>query len=311
MIDYIINNKEWIFSGVGVLISIKVFSFFKNSFFVKVIDSKMQDLELELSQKKHPLKANRVKNDINSIVTETKKVSERFCKVLQIMNENRASCLRFTIARLAEIMNLEKISKLENIFIGKQEPSFQFIEKFSKTFGVNERWLIEGIGTPFSNNLQTKLYPMDYFEMIKNIKPDRIYFVKENSNRSPAFILLKISEWKYLTLRRTWHISDEVGATGQAQLYSFYSLVKKLRNERETYINCNGLILGGEDFNLLLSGQVFPGKFVDIGFTEKPWWDDLTDINHSYPISSSYEEWYGESFIKAQKIVKSHIEYRL
>ncbi|MFT4694257.1 MAG: hypothetical protein ACI8TE_001168 [Francisella sp.] len=152
---------------------------------------------------------------------------------------------------------------------------------------------------------------MDYFDMIKEVKPDRVYFVKENTSTSSAFILLRISKWKYLILDRAWHISDEVGATGQAQLYSFYSLVKKLCAERELYINCNGLILEKEEFSLLLNGEIFPGKFVDIGFTENPWWDDLTDIYNNYPITSHYEVWYGKSFIKAQEIIRSCIKYQL
>lgn len=293
-----LENISWIFSGIGVKVG---------SYLLK----KKDNSNIEDQQKLEKYNKNLHKEKLKKELTEVQKLSKRFQLVLNLMNENRASCLKFTIAKLAEIMNLQRISELEDILIGRQEPDFQFIEKFSKTFGVNKRWLVEGIGTPFSNDFQTKLYPTDYFEMIEEIKPDRIYFVKENSRTSPAFILLRVSKWKYLILHRTWHISDEVGATGQAQLYSFYCLIKKLYNQKDLYINCNGLILEKEEFNLLLGGEVFPGKFVDIGFTENPWWDDLVDIYHNYPISTSYENWYGKSFIKAQQIVKSYIEHRL
>jgi len=293
------ENKEWLFSGAGVAVITVIISI--------VLKRKSQDLPKSSQQ---PVLKNEESPDLPIIVpaelTEVEKVAKRFRTILELMNEGR-NYSKFTIPQLAQIMKLHKISELENVFTGKTEPSFSFIEDFSKTFGINKTWLTEGKEYPYSNELPSQSDPMDYLPIIEESKPEGIYFVRENSDTAPAFIILKVSKWKYLVLDRTWHISDQVGAGGQRQLFSFYSLVVALRDKKGMHTSCWGLTLNKDEFNTLLCGQSFPGKYIDTGFTEDPWWDDLTDINHKYPIAENYEQWHGKSFIKAQEIIKWYL----
>ena len=295
MLNYIIENKEWLFSGVGVVVITFVLSFlFKH----KSESKKSDSTDFKQNIVKKPTQVEEIKEE-----TEVAKVAKRFRKTLDLMNEGR-NYSEFTIPQLAQIMKLHKISELENVFTGKEEPSFEFIDHFSNTFGVRKLWLIEGKSTPFSNDLVSHSDPMGYLPTITSLNPEGIYFVRERTSTSAAFILLKLTKWKYLILGRTWHISDEVGGGGQRQLLSFYELIKELRDKRKLYTKCWGLTLNKKDFSALLNGEVFPGSHLDVGFFEDSWWDDLTDINHGYPIAESYEQWYGKSFIKAQEIIK-------
>lgn len=302
MIEFINSNKEWLFSGVGV-------------FFLGIIGSiifKIQKGTLigPNSEAVLPPESNNQidQNEaIESEETEVEKISKRFHTILELMNEDR-SYSQFTIPQLAQIMKLHKVSELENVFIGQDEPTFQFINDFCETFGVNKNWLTEGKEHPFSNNDQTKSNPLCYFENIESINPKGIYFIRANTDTAQTFILLKISNWKYKILHRTWHISGHVGAGGRSQLLSFYMLINKLRGEKDFYMRCGGLTLEENDFNALNLGNKFPGKFIDTGRSEDPWWDDLTDINHRYPIAENYEFWHGKSFIKAQEIIKWQLE---
>lgn len=294
MISWIIENKEWLFSGIGLL-------FF--SFIVGLLRSK---------NVVH-YKANPIFEDVTEGLyfayssresTEVKKVAKRFQAILKLMNEDRETS-KHTIADLAEIMELEKISDLESIFEGRNEPSFSFIKHFSEIFGVSKEWLTKGRGSPYSNDLPFYSDPMDYLALIDELNPDSIYFIRENSVAAPAFILLKMSNLKFLIINRTWHISSVVGAGGQRQLLSFYNLIVELRDNRKLHTKCWGLTLNYREFRSLLEGEIFPGKYTDIGFHEDQWWDDLTDINHNYAaISKNYRKWYGESFISAQSIIK-------
>lgn len=301
MLDYILENKEWLFSGVGVVIVTFLLSTLFRS---KNQDKKIDSTDIPPISTQSIPHIKEIKED-----TEVEKVAKRFKETLDLMNGGR-DYSKFTIPQLAQIMKLHKISELENVFTGREEPTFDFIEHYSNTFGINKQWLIEGKGSPYSNEFRTHSDPMGYLSEITELNPEGIYFIRENTDTAAVFILLKLTKWKYVIFDRTWHISDKVGAGGQRQLYSFYKLVKELRDNLHLYTKCWGLTLDKKEFSALLNGNVFPGSHFDIGFSEDPWWDDLTDINHSYPIAENYEKWHGKSFIKAQEIIKWQLAER-
>ena len=164
--------------------------------------------------------------------------------------------------------------------------------------------MTKGIGSPFSNNDLIKHEPLDYFEEIEKIKPLRIYFIRAMTNKTEAFILLKVTDYKFKIFQKTWHISDYVGGGGRLQLLSFYRLINKLRDEGLHSI-CYGRALESEAFVSLFSGDVFPGNCVNV--KEDPWWDDITDIYYDNSAAEKYERWYGKSFIRAQEIIRSQL----
>ena len=246
------------------------------------------------------------KEEPTSEETEVEKISRRFRTVLDLMNEDRYGP-KFNVPQLADIMKLDKVSKLENIFIGKKEPALQFMDRFCDAFGVNKTWLLEGKRSPFSNDYHPEAEPLLCFEDIQHFEPQYIYFIRENTDTAPAFIVLQLSDWKYKILHRTWHISDHVGAGGEAALLSFYYLVNKLRDEG-CYSKCRGRTLEKDDFRALLHGKKFPGKFTETTGPGAHWWDDLTDIDHRYPIAVHYPGMYGDSYIKAQGIIKQKLK---
>lgn len=239
--------------------------------------------------------------------TEVEKLSKRFKTIIELMNQKRNECDKFTIAKISEILGLEKRSILENIVNGKNEPSFEFIKNFCDKFRVNYSWLNEGKGEPF--NISHDYYnPFDYLDDIIRMNPKKIYFIQEKSEVAVTFIMLEFSDWYYMVGTKTWHISSHVGASGRGQIYGLYCLIKALK-ENMFYAKCHGLILPVEEFSDILYGKKFPGSCL-IGRNNNPWWDDFTDIAHYCPIASEYEKWYGKSFIDAQKIVKYQIENR-
>ena len=120
--------------------------------------------------------------------------------------------------------------------------------------------------------------------------------------RRESGIVLKLTDWKYHTLPRYWPISTEVGSTGRHQIYSFYQLIVRLKNDR-FYRSYGGGTLAPPQFLRLFGGQVFPGALIDRLMTKSYWWDDFTDIIHEYPIATRYCELYGEEFVAAQRIV--------
>ena len=238
--------------------------------------------------------------------TEVEKVASRFRELLELMNVGNPYS-PYTIAKLAQLMKLHKIGELERVFNAQEEPSFEFIEHFCSTFGVNKDWLIHGQRTPYDNPAQTNFDPLAYYSEIEKENPNRIYFIMNNTEVGEVFILLELSDYKYKIFQRTWHVSSHVGGGGRRQIYGLYKLISKLKKNDHS-LKCGGRILEPETFENLLSGKVFPDSILSMPSRENPWWDDFTDIYGKYPISTNYEEWYGKGFVYAQSVVRGKLE---
>lgn len=301
MIDFILKNKEWLFSGAGVTAILVLRGWlFKlkrsRSGPVTTQPGPTSEVRVEVVQTQ-PLPAKNIQPD-----SEVASIVKRFNQVLDLLNERR-SYGKYTIAGLAQLMKLHSVGELECVFLGSQEPSFEFIDHFCATFGINRSWLIEGKEAPFSEYEGVHFDPLDYLYEIEALEPSRIYFIRSASELGEVFLLLKLSDCKYKIVSQIWHISDHVGAGGESQIFGMYQLIVKLKKSRLSTF-CGGRTLPEERFNELFSGKVFPGSVIDFPVQENPWWDDFVDVNHEYPISSNYESLYGKGFMVAQSIVR-------
>lgn len=303
MIDFILKNKEWLFSGAGVS-AILVFGAWllkrSRSEPNSAQPSPTSTVRVQVFQTQAlPAKDIHPNSEVASIV-------KRFNQVLDLLNEKRPYG-KYTIAGLAQLMKLHSVGELEGVFLGSQEPSFEFIDHFCATFGVNRNWLIEGKEAPFRESERTHYDPLDYLDEIEALAPNRLFFIRSASEVGEVFLLLKLSDYKYKIISRVWHISDHVGDGGQSQIFGMYRLILALRNSRLSS-TCGGRILPKDKFNDLLNGNVFPGSVIEFPAQENPWWDDFVDVHHKYPISSSYESWYGKGFMAAQSIVRRKLK---
>lgn len=306
MIDYILINKEWIFSGAGVSVIFLVGGWlFKLSKYstLPAQPSTLTSVPVEVVQMQ-PLFAKNIQPD-----SEVASIAKRFNQIIDLMNEKR-TYREYTIAGLAQLMKLHSVGELESIFIGSQEPSFELIDHFCTTFGVNKNWLIEGKERPFSNAERTHYDPLGYFNEITVLTLSRVYFIKSKSEVGEVFLLLKFSDYKYKIISRVWNISEHVGTGGQSQIYGMYRLILALQKSQLS-TSCGGRILSEDKFNNLHSGKVFPGSIIDFPMQENPWWNDFVDVDHKYLTSSSYETWYGKGFIAAQTTVRCKLKENL
>lgn len=295
MITWVIENKDWLFSGIGIIILTIVY----NLFFKKV---NYNDNNITVVVQHEDTKNK--DNSSEQIPTEVSLLKYRFNETLILLNED-TNQNEFTITKLAQILKIHKISELEDFFLGKAEPTIEFVKEYAYTFGINEEWLLEGKGEPFYNNFNlSESDPYKYVKLINELNPKNIYFIKNDSEIAQFFIVLQINNWKYITLRKTYHLSSHVGGEGSSQIYGFYKLINELRTTH--YTLCQGVILKNKDFDDLLYGKKFQQKYFN--FFKKQinyWWDDFTDIHHLHPMSEKYEKRYGLEFIKAQEIAKA------
>jgi len=238
--------------------------------------------------------------------SEVANIVKRFNQILALINENRIYD-KFTIAGLARLMKFHSVGELESVFLGQNEPNFEFMDNFCNTFGINRHWLIEGKDSPFIIDNGTNFDPLQYLDEIHASSPEGIFFIRSDTKIGEVFIVLKFADWKYRVIPRIWHISDHVGAGGRRQIFGFYKLVSALQDS-ELRHKCGGRILEKKQFSSLLNGAVFPGSVIEFPSQENPWWDDFLDVHHKYPIASNYERLYGKGFVEAQYIVRSQLK---
>ena len=319
MLDYLLANKDWVFDGwgvaaIGFLITAVTAG---GAWLYKRVRSSPNPpqpisiphpIEVQLLP---PKKEEHLTTEPNS---EVAGIVGRFNKVLSLINQRRTYD-QYTIARLARIMQLNSVSDLEAIFLGKHEPSFDFIDKFCNCFGVYKEWLIDGEITPYYNEDNQTRMPLDYFDEIKRLNPELVFLVMSNSSTRDTLIVLKFFDWQYKILCHTCAISDHVGGGGQAQIFSMYCLIKALENEG-MFTRLRGRRLNEEDFRQLENGNIFPRGVLESGFGyAKYWWHDFTDVYHKSWIARSeswiadhYEELYGKGFLFAQEVVRYYLK---
>jgi len=207
-----------------------------------------------------------------------------------------------TVPEVCDYLNISSVTIVEEYFHGKLEPKLKFLKKYADFFGFELKWLKLGEGNKFKRGQIWATFPKNYEESIRQLSPEKIYFVRCKSDNGESGIVLKLSEFSYLILPKTYHISGNVGTTGQVQIESFYDLVKSLDS------NCSrpsiiGVLLEEKVFFDLFHGKIYAGKL----FSNKPvsyWWDDFLDFEHKFPIASHYNNLYGEGFLAAQDILK-------
>ena len=238
--------------------------------------------------------------------TESGAIAERYQRALSLLNDGLSAGHKLTSARVARMMDLEKVSDFESIILGCKEPSFSFSTQFARMFGINDCWLIEGIGEPFLTQTEDKIYPENYLEDIRNSGVYRICFVRATDEEGSTTIVLKINEYYHERLDAVWHISDRIGGTGTEQLLSMYRLLLTLNRDRAPY---SGYALDKDTLWELVNGLIFPGQVLN-GQNYSYWCFDISDINNEHYSQEEYMAMYGRGFVLAQEIIRDRLHDR-
>ncbi len=234
--------------------------------------------------------------------------SIRLKKATELLFENDYQP-KFSLNRVAESLGLKNETEFHQLLNGEIDPSFEFLDLFAENYGINKDWLKYGEKSPFVVN-QSQLFATEYLSIIKNLKPKEIFLIREDSSTGKTGIILKLGEWKYSVLGKSYHISSEVGGTGQLQIKKFYELLVELGNSGYN-LHLNSKMVSQEIYSKLFSGNASPAilnanNHRDI--KNSYWADDFMDYEYKYRNVQDYQTWYGEEFIKAQKILKYQLQ---
>lgn len=237
--------------------------------------------------------------------SETQKISDRLNFILKLMNDQRDE--KFTIAEFSRILKLKKVSELEKYFLNQDEPTFKFLKKFSKEFGINLEWLTEGKNYPFLYDREIYIHLFeDCLNKIEELKPQVIYFIRANSLDGKTCIMLEISNHKLVVLNTYVHFSGKNGHGGTLNLVDLRKLIMTLILERR-YLT-KGVIVSNKIFNDLRKGKIFPYSSLRLKQGRFDYWhDDFTDI-YNQRCGFQRHSNYDKNFKDAFNIVKNYIE---
>lgn len=241
-------------------------------------------------------------------------IASRLQELMTLINQGLPQSKQINESRIAELLGEESAEATTLYFQGLACPSFSYLDCLADLLGVEKDWLKDGsaygdrIFTPAPTE---SFYPSEAIYDIYAAKPSTIYFVLCESEEKEATIILEQSEYKFQAISRGYPLDiDHVGATGQRQILSFIELSKQLFRTKQ--IHCSGFSVTRRQWEELMSGKVWPGRFPYIAKREGRWlpfWaDDLCDINHEYSVSKEYEKKYGAWFVRTQRWVKQQLE---
>ena len=190
---------------------------------------------------------------------QREQVGKRLNRLLHMLNEGQ-QLYKFTISEMASHLRLNTAGDLESYFLGEHEAPFELLDQIADTFGVNPEWLKFGHGTePFKRAFHNE----KLLELLKTVKAEMVYFVRELDETGSATVFFKINKWKYEGIRHYWHVSDKVGATGERQLFELWQVLDKIEKNSNLF---RKLLWPGSTISCLLAcvAKSFQEQFLKV-----------------------------------------------
>ena len=248
-------------------------------------------------------------------------VAKRLTRLLQMLNDGVRFRPEMTIPHMAELLGLNTATGLESYCFGEDEAPFDLLDRIAETFGLGAEWLKFGRYAPFNVrtysvrelHLSNSSHPghprVNLAHVIQAEKPERIFFVRCLDRVRYATIFMQTSQWRYVGFYDGWHVSDHVGATGEAQLFDLWKLLKMIEDGHSVRHKVSGRDLPEDVFRALYGGEIFPGSVLWNERYYSNWADDFTDVNYEYPIGRDRYSRYGEEFQHAQARVRYFVNH--
>lgn len=248
LLNWLNDNKEWIFSGIGITVLIIIgniikFLFFKKREAVNNTSNTNSNNTISVGDKRNMIVGDNctstVNNDYMNDMLESdaedseSDFSKRFFRLKELLNQsNGKSDKEYTDEYISALLGLSNVKELQRYLNSSEPPSDAFKEKFVTVFGVNRDWMVYGQGDkPFKPN--TNYYGSDPIEIIKDgfLKPeDKVIFVigYDEGKKHKVLFIIKHSDDFYEVVPKLFNFDSNVGATGIMCLVNLYDVIQDL-----------------------------------------------------------------------------------
>jgi hypothetical protein len=180
----------------------------------------------------------------------------------------------YTPSRLAEEIGEGDASSVEAAFEGKAPLSFKQMEIIAERWGVRSRWLKHGAGEMFAVSDHRNFITEDAHRLL-NSNNNRILFVRSKSKSGELAFIVDHGNGLYECFSTSMHISDNIGAGGEADDVYFSNACRYLCKMYRGRVA--GYLIDEQTFSMMVSGQIYAGAIL---YRRAPsswieeWWDE-------------------------------------
>jgi hypothetical protein len=246
-------------------------------------------------------------NDINTKENVNSWFSERFEILLLLLNDaRRFNEKEYTVEYVSSLIGLKNVDDLKVYLSQGKEPDDEFKKKFVEVFGVNEEWMVHGRGEfPFASNINfLGDSPMDILrrEDLKSINKFIVVIGNVQGSRQACIIRQK-NELCYELYPKYFTLYSHVGGTGTRQLVEFYRFLREADKIKK--LDVIAYFANEEQMSKLMRGEFSPKK-VERFEVAKNFTDDFMCIRED-EIEKNKRFW-DEDFILVQEIIAANIK---
>lgn len=246
-------------------------------------------------------------NDINTKENVNSWFSERFEILLSLLNDaRRFNEKEYTVEYISSLIGLKNVDDLKVYLTQGKEPDDEFKKKFVDVFGVNEEWMLHNRGKfPFASNI--KFWgnnPMDILrkEDLRDINKF-IVVIGQVEGKRQACIIRQKNELCYELYPKYFTLNSCVGAAGTRNLVEFYKFIRESNKIKKL----DGIAYAAteEQMGKLMRGEFSPKK-VERFEVARNFTDDFMCIRED-EIEKNKRFW-DEDFILVQEIIAANIK---
>ncbi|MBR7782118.1 hypothetical protein [Undibacterium luofuense] len=189
-------------------------------------------------------------------------------------------------SHVAQMLGEDHALEVEGWFLGKKTPTFTNLLGIAELFGVEAKWLQHGDG---------HIYPVAHEELSRNPveavnrllswdgevdKLEELHLIRAADDAGSLYIVKKSKHHHFRIYHTLIHVSEVIGATGEADLMSLFVTLEflyKRRSEDGYKVSIVGHEMTREDIFVLVKGNTNPGLFLNK--RKSTWWEDIWDRN--------------------------------
>lgn len=190
-------------------------------------------------------------------------------------------------SRIAEAMGRSHASEVERWCAGLEEPSFEDIKAVASLLMCDFGWLAHGEGTPYKPIYQRiPENPSDGMSWLLESPDSRpvktVGLIRSKSEAGEFAYYKQYSDWSIQVFSTPYHVSEVIGAGGEASLAAllllFEALYKK-HTKSGAEFQVTGYLVDDDVFSALLSGKRHPLNVLDgpNSYFHSTWWEDVWD----------------------------------
>jgi hypothetical protein len=209
-------------------------------------------------------------------------IPTRLNRLLEQVNADRYDKVR--PSHVAQMLGEDQAVEVEDWFLGKKTPTFTKLSAIAELFGVEAKWLQHGDGHIYP--VESEQLPRNPVEAATRLltwdggadKLEELHLIRAMDDSGGLYIVKKSRRSHFQIYYTPIHVSEMIGATGEADLMSLFITLEILYKQRtfgEFEARVVGHQLAREDVSVLLKGNTNPEVFLNKD--RSTWWEDIWD----------------------------------